>query len=94
MHRDRVAALPFDDDRPPEECPDRRGLHIQPAAEEREARELGLQVRGPPVELRATIDEEADDAALDRDGIGSTQMQRRQAGRRDGRAQGIEGLRS
>ena len=80
MDGDRIPAAPLDDDGAAQERADRRGLHIEPASEQRESRELRLEVRGAFVELRPTVDEEADDAPLEQDRVDVTELEGGQTG--------------
>ena len=70
MDGDRVAAAALDDDGAAEERADRRRLDVEPATQQREPGELGLEVGRPPIELGPAVDEEADDAAFERDRVG------------------------
>src|SRR6185503_10048666 len=80
MDGDRIPAAPLDDDGAAQERADRRGLHIEPASEQRESRELRLEIRGAFVELRPTVDEEADDAPLEQDRVDVTELEGGQPG--------------
>ena len=87
VDRDRVASAALDHDGPTEERTDRRGLHVEPATEQGEPGELRLEVRGAAIELGAPVDEEADDAALERDRIDPTEVEGGQPGGRGGVAE-------
>ena len=87
MDGDRVAAPSLDDDRAPQERADRRGLHVEAPAQQREPRELRLEVGGAPVQLRAAIDEEPDHAPFQGHRIHPAQLQGGQPGRRHGFAE-------
>ena len=53
----------------PEDRPDGGRQRVEPVAAQREPGEVALEVLGLPVELRPLVDEEADDAALERDRV-------------------------
>ena len=90
MDGDRVAAPALDDDGPPEERADGRGLDVEPATEQREAGQLRLQVRRAAVELGAPVHEEPDDAALEGGRIGPSEVERGQPGGVGRVADGLE----
>ena len=92
MDRDRVAPTALDHDRPAQERTNRRREHVEAPPEQRESRQLALEVGGPTVQLRPTVDEEADHAALERDRVGPADAQDRQARVRRGRAERLDGL--
>ena len=63
---DRVASAALDDDGPAEERADRRRLHVETATQQGEPGELRLEVGRTPIQLRPAVDEEPDDAPLER----------------------------
>jgi hypothetical protein len=73
-----VAPTALDDDGTTKERADRGRLDIEPVPGQGEAGQLRLEVGGTPVELGTAVDQEADDTALERDGVRATEVERGQ----------------
>ncbi len=90
MDGDRVAPPALDHDRATEEGGDGRRLDVESPPEEREPGELGLEIGGAAVELRAAVHQEADDTAFERHRIDPAEVEGTQPGGARGVAERAE----